>query len=187
MSTKIQTKHGTAIIGNHGYLEISSVKEGNKGKLLHRLVFEDFYQITLPSNILIHHEDGNKLNNKIWNLVPMTRKEHNKLHGQNRTLEYKQKMSKTMKNRILSDNHKRKISAKSNTTGFYRVSIREINGRRYYRYMYLINKKRKEISSTSLLQLKDKVIEKGFEWLVINEKQAKETCRKIGVNYESAS
>ena len=56
-----------------------------------------------------------------------------------------------------------------------------------YRYMYLINKKRKEISSTSLLQLKDKVIEKGLEWLVINEKQAKETCRKIGVNYESAS
>lgn len=76
----IQTKFGTASISYEGYYRITSVKEGNLNKLLHRLVFEDFYQTELPSDWIIHHVDGNKLNNEIWNLVPMTKSEHAAIH-----------------------------------------------------------------------------------------------------------
>ena len=67
MITKIQTKFGTAKLRDDGYWDIVTVKEGNFKKLLHRLIFEDFYQITLPKDWIIHHEDGDKSNNEIWN------------------------------------------------------------------------------------------------------------------------
>lgn len=80
MAERIHTKFGIAGISTDGYYRVSSMKEGNFKKLLHRLVFEDFYQIKLPEDWVIHHEDGNKLNNEIWNLVPMTRIEHAAMH-----------------------------------------------------------------------------------------------------------
>ena len=73
MSTTIQTKYGTARISRDGYFRIISGKEGNYGKHLHRLIFEDFYKIKLPKHIQIHHDDGDKLNNNIWNLIPLSR------------------------------------------------------------------------------------------------------------------
>lgn len=76
----VTTKFGTAGISDEGYYRITSVKEGNLNKLLHRLVFEDFYQTEIPEDWIIHHEDGNKLNNEIWNLVPMTKSEHAAIH-----------------------------------------------------------------------------------------------------------
>ena len=79
-NTSIKTKFGTARIDKKGYYYISSRKEGNNSKFLHRLIFEDFYQIKLPKNIHIHHDDGNKLNNNIWNLIPMTKGEHTFVH-----------------------------------------------------------------------------------------------------------
>lgn len=80
MENRIQTNFGIAGISTDGYYRISSIKEGNFKKLLHRLIFEDYYQIKLPDDWIIHHEDGNKLNNEIWNLVPMTRAEHAAIH-----------------------------------------------------------------------------------------------------------
>ena len=80
----IKTKFGTAHLNKDGYYEITSTKEGNFHKQLHRLVFEDFYNITLPSSVIIHHEDENKLNNEIWNLVPMSISEHASLHNKGR-------------------------------------------------------------------------------------------------------
>ena len=80
MAEVLETKFGKARVGDIGYYRISSHKEGNYGKLLHRLVFEDFYKIKLPQSVLIHHEDKNPLNNEIWNLVPMTRAEHAAIH-----------------------------------------------------------------------------------------------------------
>ena len=46
------TKFGTAKI-YRGYYIITSRKEGNHGKFLHRLIFEDFYKIKLPKHIII--------------------------------------------------------------------------------------------------------------------------------------
>ena len=72
----VKTKYGTAGISDDGYYRIYSKKEGNHMKLLHRLIFEEFYQTEIPSDWIIHHEDEDKLNNEIWNLVPMTKQEH---------------------------------------------------------------------------------------------------------------
>ena len=78
----LKTEFGRAKV-KKGYYTITSKKEGNYNKLLHRLIFEDFYKIKLPSHIIIHHEYRNKLNNEIWNLVPMTNSEHLKIHSRN--------------------------------------------------------------------------------------------------------
>ena len=113
----MKTKFGNASINENGYYCISSKKEGNYGKPLHRLIFEEFYQITLPSNIVVHHDDGNKLNNNIWNLIPLTRAEHIELHNRERIVsdETKEKMSKIHKGKIISEEQKQKI--RESTTG----------------------------------------------------------------------
>ena len=41
----IQTKWGTAKVGNTGYYTISENSKGHYGELLHRLLFEDFYNL----------------------------------------------------------------------------------------------------------------------------------------------
>ena len=94
----MKTKFGNARFDGR-YVRISSRKEGNENKLLHRLVFEDFYKIKLPSDIVIHHEDGDPKNNDIWNLVPMTPAEHNRLHhkGKHHTEETKKRISNSIK------------------------------------------------------------------------------------------
>jgi len=149
----MKTKFGTCRIDTNGYVRVSSRKEGNEGKMLHRLVFEDFYNITLPDSIVIHHNDGNKSNNEIWNLIPMTPAEHNTLHhkGTHHTEEIKQQISNSMKgennpfygkshseeskqkiseankgkSHIHTDKTKRKISLNKNKTGYRNVSIQK--------------------------------------------------------------
>jgi hypothetical protein len=76
----ITTKFGTAEISDDGYYRITSVKEGNLNKLLHRLIFEDSHQTKIPDGYIIHHEDGDKLNNNIENLVLMTKSQHAAIH-----------------------------------------------------------------------------------------------------------
>lgn len=79
----MMTKFGNAKV-DKGYYRISSGKEGNHGKLLHRLIFEDYYGITiLPGNI-VHHKDGDKLNNHIDNLEIMDGKKHISYHNTGR-------------------------------------------------------------------------------------------------------
>ena len=154
----IKTKFGNAKIQPDGYYAITSGKEGNFSKKLHRLIFEDFYQSELPNDWIIHHEDGNKLNNEIWNLVPMTRREHQSLHT--RSKQY-------AKGNILSNDTRRKMSIQRNTTGYRNVSINkkpECKQGFYYRYGYRENGKRKVISSVDINELKRKVLAKGLIW-----------------------
>lgn len=95
MNEPLTTKYGTAKINKDGYYWIVSSKEGNNGKRLHRLIYEDFWDVKLPKEIVIHHKDGNKLNNCILNLESMTHSEHSKLHhkGKEFSEQYKQKLS----------------------------------------------------------------------------------------------
>ena len=79
----IQTKYGTASLTNNGYYRITSRKEGNKNKSLHRLVFEEYHNCTLDKKDVIHHIDGDRLNNHPANLICMSQKAHNKLHNTN--------------------------------------------------------------------------------------------------------
>ena len=53
-------------------------KKGNAK--LHRLIMEEHLGRKLKSSEVVHHIDGNKLNNDISNLKVMTRGEHSKLH-----------------------------------------------------------------------------------------------------------
>lgn len=61
-----------------GYL--INCKDRNNKKEIHRQVYEDYYKVKLTKNDIIHHIDGNKLNNDPKNLVCMTRAEHVRLH-----------------------------------------------------------------------------------------------------------
>lgn len=128
-SETLHTKFGNVNINNMGYYVITTRKEGNNMKLLHRLIWEKYYgEISL--NIHIHHVDGNKLNNCIWNLDTLTHSEHSSLHnkGKEYSDETKMKMSEAKKgennpfyNNHHSDETKIKMSKARNTTGYFRV------------------------------------------------------------------
>ena len=106
MNKVLHSKFGTAKINNNGYYQITSRKEGNHKKYLHRLIYEDFWGVELPQQISIHHINGKKLDNCILNLEVMNKSEHNSLHHNGTTL---------------SKKNCKEISKSRNTTGFFRV------------------------------------------------------------------
>lgn len=75
-------------------------------------------------NMDIHHLDGDKFNNALYNLVYLTHSEHTRMHKQGTVLseetkqklrrhhteEAKQKMSNSRRGKKFSDEHKQKIS-----------------------------------------------------------------------------
>ena len=65
----------------NGY-EVKYIKNYNKkGNVkVHRYVMEQYLDRKLRPDEVVHHIDGNKLNNNIENLKIMTRGEHSKLH-----------------------------------------------------------------------------------------------------------
>lgn len=63
--------------------------------------------------------------------------------------------------------------------GYYKINtIPEGN------FNKLLHGKQHAIHSVNLLKLKQKVINRGHDWLIINEKQAIKTCKKYGYNLE---
>lgn len=211
-NTRVNTKFGVARRDENGYLQITSRKEGNKGRVLHRLIFEDFYKIKLPKNIVIHHNDGDPTNNEIWNLVPMRWEEHTFLHHKGREFskEHRQHISEAMtgenhrnygkhlpketREKIKQSNtgQKRNIETKTNisnsrsSTGIFRVCGTKKKGVKgiFWIYGYYEDGKQKTVSSTSIHKLKDKVLAKGLEWEVIDLEKAKKTLIKYGYNLE---
>lgn len=148
----MRTKFGNAKLTGDGYYVISSRKEGNHNKKLHRLIYEDFYGIKIPENYHIHHIDGDKANNSIDNLELLSKEEHISLHK---------------KDRVLSLETRRKCSKSRNSTGYFGVTIQKNKnikqGFRYV-YQYVENGKHKMISSRFIDVLRDKVLEKGLYW-----------------------
>ncbi len=57
-----------------GYLYINLGE--NKSKPLHRYLYEKYHKTQLSENDIVHHINGNKLDNRIENLMVMTRAEH---------------------------------------------------------------------------------------------------------------
>lgn len=68
-----------------------------------------------------------------------------------------------------------KYSKKKSKTGIFRVH-QNIQG--YWVYMYKENGKRKGISSKTLLDLKQRVLSKGLNWLIVDVKKAEESFNK---------
>ena len=62
-----RTKYGTIYFDEKRGYVISSRKEGNRGKMLHRLIWEDHYG-KIPQNCCIIFKDGDKTNLQLSNL-----------------------------------------------------------------------------------------------------------------------
>lgn len=115
----VKTKFGNATLIKQGYYLISSCKEGNHGKLLHRLIYEDYYKVTILDWVVVHHIDENKLNNNISNLKLMTKNEHRRLHtkgekhpwlGRKHSAESIEKMRQSKLGKKASEETRKKLS-----------------------------------------------------------------------------
>ena len=142
------TIFGRAKIDTNGYYRITSRKEGNHGKLLHRLIFERFHG-EIPENYVVHHRNGIKTDNCILNLELLSMEKHHNTHH------------------VGNDELHRKISVAMNNTGYRNVSINKRAQYKQgftYRYRYYENGKHKAIYCVSLEGLKQKVLSKGLIW-----------------------
>ena len=177
----MKTKYGNAKIRDKGYYRITSEKEGNYGKYLHRLIFEDYHNCKLDENDVIHHADFDKTNNHPSNLICMSRKAHQILHSINRTFseETKKKISESKKGKYCGENHpmynkhfseesKINMSKSRNTTKYFRVSKHKCKtckqGFQWIYQYYDENGKRKNITSVNIEKLEEKVKVKGLLW-----------------------
>lgn len=152
----LHTPWGTAKITGKGYYQISD-NQTLHTKKLHRLIYEKFWGVELPSEIHIHHIDENTKNNCILNLEALTKSEHQKKHN----LGIKKSLD-----------HKINASKSRNTSGYFRVSeIKDSKCRRnaYWRYrIYIGDGKSESVCADTILELKEKVLAKGWEWRELN-------------------
>ena len=168
----MKTKYGNAKINNNGYYWITSSKEGNYRKLLHRLIATEYFGDWINDSkepFDIHHIDGNKLNNCVLNLEPISPSEHMRLHHKckNVSKETKKKISESKIDKPRSEETKKKISKTMNTTSYFRVTKQKNKtckqGFRWM-YQYYKNGKKKAISSIDIEKLEKKVKAKGLPW-----------------------
>ncbi len=68
-------------VGGRGYAFLGHKRE-------HQVIIERLLGRSLKAEEVVHHRDGNKTNNDIYNLQVMTRSEHIKYHSQQRRLLY---------------------------------------------------------------------------------------------------
>ena len=156
---RIDTPWGFATVGGHGYYTITSSVEGNCGKLLHRLIYEDYHKCTLFRQAIIHHIDGNKLNNVPENLELVSLAEHNSIHKTGKR-QYKQG--------TIGWEEYLEAFTKKNTSGYLRVYKQKnpkISQGFTYKYQYYDEEgKRKAIERDNLKDLEKAVREKKLPW-----------------------
>ena len=163
----MECKYGKYYLANNGYYTLSS-KEYYQ-KLLHRVIQEEHYG-EIPKGYVVHHKDGDKLNNDIENLEPMSLKEHGHMHHKGKKLsrEHRDNISKAHKGMVLSEEHRNNISKakkgsyhnisyniemskKTNKVGYFRVYKDECKTCKqgfiytYSYYEYVINELRETI------------------------------------------
>ena len=169
------TKFGNGHHGALGYIQITTGP--NKGKLLHRLIWEEWYGKPVPNGYDIHHLNGNKSDNRIQNLQCVEHLAHMKSHNKGRTFseETRKKLSESKtgeKNhnygKHLSEETKRNISKSKNTTGFLFVTkdkSRSCKQGFFWKYQYRdANGKQKSIVSVDIKKLEQKVKAQGLPW-----------------------
>ena len=157
MNKTLHTKYGNAKPNNKGYYQITSTKEGNHKKLLHRLIAADYFGdwINDPKDFFdIHHIDNNPLNNCVLNLEPIPSKEHISMHKKDKKRPEKEKI---------------KISNAMSNSGFFRViKIKDKKCKQgfMWRYTYYDEEegKPKSISRVNIEELEKEVKSRGLKW-----------------------
>lgn len=66
-------------------------------------------------------------------------------------------------------------------TGLFRVTIAKQSGQEYYKYQIRNRLINDSIMSNNILELKRKVIEKGYLWGIINKEEAQEIAKKDNI------
>ena len=100
---------------SRGYLKVYSDKEGNKDKLVHRLIMEpllNYLESKYPEIIWdVHHKNRNKTDNRFENLQIIPHDKHTSLHKKGVKLsdEHKKNISKSNKGRIIPEEVKIKM------------------------------------------------------------------------------
>lgn len=193
----IETKYGNAKLNETGHYRISSRKEGNNGKYLHRLIWEEHYG-EIPEGYVIHHKNENPQDNSISNLELMERGKHVSLHESGEKHHFYGKHLSPEHRRKVSENHARlsgedngmygkqhKLSSRllmsngRNKTGILNVSKKKSPSCKKgwcWQYKYYENGKVKTIMSVNLMKLKEKVLKKGFEWIELEGGEETEVC-----------
>lgn len=155
----IKTEFGTANLDSGGYYRVTSTKEGNYGKLVHRLIYEDNYG-PIPNGYPIHHIDFDKTNNNIENLQLLTKSQHHSLHTSGK--------NNPMYGKCYSIEECEKISKYNNTSGYFRVH-KDKNPRLKqgfaYVYRWYEKGKHKKLASVSIEKLENKVKDRGLPWI----------------------
>lgn len=168
MIKTINTIFGRAVIGNMGYYVITSKSEGNYGKLLHRLIYEAYHNLKIPSGYEIHHLDENKLNNCILNLKMISKGEHRSLHSTGRHYpvsdETKRKISNALKGNKLSKATRNKL-VDVHTRNFIE-SDKEINVATERPLSHLVNISKHQNTSGyfRVTKQKNNQCKQGFTW-----------------------
>lgn len=159
MSDKFKSKFGNVSLNTHGYYNITSRKEGNHSKMLHRLIWEDFYGTSIPEGFVVHHKNGIKTDNCILNLQLLPKNEHNKLHNIN---------GDNFQGRLHSKDTKILMSKAKNTSGYFGVYKLKGNYTQGFIWVYRCtdDKGNKHIfKSIDLDKLKEKVLSHGLLWM----------------------
>ena len=142
----METKFGNACINKMGYYVISSTGKYHN-KLLHRLLYEDANNLTLLSTTIVHHKDGNKLNNSLDNLELMTKSEHNRIHHKN-----KKNSVETIHKMRISKLGKNNPNYGTGSSGYYRVyTVKRPKNKISWVYEYPNNGKKKELKEVICL------------------------------------
>lgn len=157
----IKTEFGNASLRDTGYYRITSRKEGNHGKDLHKVIWESFYGMTIPKGYNIHHINGCKTDNRIQNLQCVDASLHSKYHHQLNNLAQYGYLNPSLDTKI-------KMSKNQNSSGYFRVVIRNRGGIDYYEYHYYEDGKRKSITRKTIELLKNEVLKRDLEWIEYN-------------------
>lgn len=160
------TKYGNAHINQLGYVVIHNGKYNRK--YLHRLIYEESHRVTLLPSAIIHHKDGNRLNNSIDNLEMVSKEKHNKIHHKCK-INSDETIDKMRKSKM-GRNNPNFGNGKSGYYRVYKVNRSQCKQGFTWVYQYHDGDKRKSISRVDLKELETEVKNRGLEWFKIEVK-----------------